>query len=106
MSLILRPHPDGLPDEFRVMHGELQIGSIKKMRFMSAERWLWTLSNVLIGAPGIRFSGATTTCEEAGTALRENWDRWLDWAELSERPSPPSRAAKPQVLSVTISKIE
>ena len=106
MSLTVHPHPDGSRDEFQVMHAGLQIGSIKKMAMTSTEKWLWTLSSLLIGAPDIDISGVATTCEEAGTAIRESWDRWLDWAELSERPSPPSRAAKPQVLSVTISKIE
>jgi hypothetical protein len=32
----------------------------------------------------MRSSGVTATHQEAVTALKENWRRWLAWANLSE----------------------
>lgn len=104
MALVLKPRPDGSSDEHRVMHGSFQVGSIKKMATRSSEKWIWSLSSLLFGPPGIRTSGVVARIEEAMGALNENWGRWLKWADLSELPAHQVRSFGPEVLSVTISR--
>jgi hypothetical protein len=105
MSLVLQPKLDGSPDEHRVIHGAFQVGSMKKMTFRTDEKWFWSLSSVLFGPTEVRISGVAATLEEAKIAIKENWELWLKWAELSEIQAPSGGTRGPEVLSVTISKV-
>ena len=108
MPLMLQPHPDGSPSDQRAVHGGFEVGSIKKMTVRSSgEKWVWSLNSLLFGAAGVRTSGVAATIEEAKIAIKENWDRWLKWAEPSEEGAAPGGTqGSARVLSVTISKID
>jgi len=72
--------------EFLVMHGALQIGRICKRHGSAAPdcQWIWAITGAHDGPDAMRRSGMTATHEEAVIALKENWRRWLAWANLSE----------------------
>jgi hypothetical protein len=86
MSLVLKPNADGSADEYRVLHGALQIGQIYKRRaaLRPDTQWLWALNGVPEAPPGLVFTGLAATRDEAMAALRERWSKWLASAELSE----------------------
>jgi hypothetical protein len=108
MSLELQPNPDGSPDEYQVMHGALRVGRIYKRKSVirTETQWLWSFNPSLGGPEGMRLTGFAGTLEEAKTALREYWDRWLGWAKLSEAAAEARSDSAPQVISVVISKSE
>jgi hypothetical protein len=86
MSLELRPHKDGAPDDLQVMHGGLEVGRIyqKKVTLAPGARWFWTLNGVPAGPPGAQIVGLSATSDEALSALSESWAQWLKWASLSQ----------------------
>jgi hypothetical protein len=86
MSLVLKPNRDGSADEFRVLHGELQIGEIyrRKAALRTEAQWLWALNGVPEGPLGLAFTGLAPTLDAAKAALKERWSKWLVSAELSE----------------------
>ena len=85
MSLTPQPNPDA-PDDYDVMHGALQVGRIykRKLTLKPESQWLWALNGVPVGPPGQTFTGPAVTLDEALAALKERWDKWLAWADLSE----------------------
>jgi hypothetical protein len=104
MSLRPEPHPKD-PDAKRVMHGGLEIGSIHKSKMPTKfKQWIWSVNSLLYGPPGMRLSGVVGTVEEGAAAIRQNWDLWLEWADLSERSLTSGDSRRPQIVAVTISE--
>jgi hypothetical protein len=69
------------------MHGQWQVGQIEKRPALtgSETRWIWALNGVPAAGPeGIRLAGATGSLGEAEAALKESWEQWLAWADLSD----------------------
>src|ERR1019366_23101 len=85
MALTLRPDADS-PSDHQVMHGEWQVGRIDKRPSLTGTgaRWFWPLNGVPGGPKGIRLTGVTETIDEAKVDLRKSWERWLEWASLSD----------------------
>jgi hypothetical protein len=102
MSLVLRPNPDGAPDDYHVMQGGWQVGRIHKRQDASRPEihWFWIISCIFRGPDGLRLSGMNATADQALAALKETWNRWLAWAELVEAKT--EVRTGPQVLSVII----
>ncbi len=87
MSLVLKPNdPNGSDDDYRVLHGELQVGQIyrRKVALRPEAQWLWALNGVPQGPPDLAFTGLAASLDEALAALKERWSRWLASAELAE----------------------
>jgi hypothetical protein len=86
MSLALEPSGDGSPDEYIVLHGELQIGQIykRKVALRPDTQWLWALNGVPEAPPGLGLTGLASSLADATAALKERWSEWLASAELSE----------------------
>jgi hypothetical protein len=87
MSFVLKPN--GSPDAYRVLHGELQVGQIykRKIALRPDAQWLWALNGVPQGPAGEAFTGLAATLDEAAATLTERWSKWLASAELSETNS-------------------
>jgi hypothetical protein len=104
MSLMLRPNPDGAPDDHHVMQGEWQVGRIHRRQ--DARRpdvqWFWIISWVFRGPDGLRLSGMNATLDESFAALKEAWNKWLAWAGLTQAKA--EAGTGPRVLSVTIKR--
>jgi hypothetical protein len=85
MSLVLKPHKEGGPDDYQVTHGELEVGRIyrRTAALRPDSQWLWALNGIL-GPQELKVTGSSATRDEALAALRESWANWLSWAELSE----------------------
>jgi hypothetical protein len=47
-------------------------------------QWLWALNGVPEGPHGFPITGLTATLEEAQAALKERWEKWLEWTKLAE----------------------
>ena len=60
------------------------VGTIsERVQPPSKRHWEWSLSHQ--GDPKVvHGSGMQPTPDEAKTVFRENWLRWLEWAELKE----------------------
>jgi hypothetical protein len=86
MSLVLNPKADA-PDNYNVMHGELQVGQIykRKAAIRSEAQWLWALNGVPQYPGGLALTGLAATLAEAVAALQERWIKWLASTELSEK---------------------
>lgn len=92
MGLILTPNTEVSPalritaPDVLVMHGRLRVGRIHKREsaFNPAFQCVWEITGVFDGPDGMHRSGMTATIEEAQASLKENWERWLSWANLSE----------------------
>jgi hypothetical protein len=97
VTLTMRPHALLSRGSHEVMHGEWQVGQIEKRSSLYGpeERWIWALNGVPAAGPeGMRRAGNTATLDEAEAALKESWELWLAWANLSTRPAshPPPAA--------------
>jgi hypothetical protein len=112
MTLVLKPNLEVSPaarvtaPDFIILHGELKVGRIYKREaaINPAAQWVWAITGVYDGPKPMVRSGLTATHEEAMAALKDSWQRWLAWAELSEpgselRESPsvaPGEPAEPE----------
>jgi hypothetical protein len=90
MSLVLRQNPESPPakrhTDHLVMSGGLRVGRIYKREGASRAdaQWLSALNGISIGCEAARQAGIAATLEQAQAALKENWDKWLAWADLRE----------------------
>jgi hypothetical protein len=90
MPLTLRPNTDSasarLGTDYHVLSGELRVGRIYKREASKPElQWLWAINGVQLTEPEVmRVAGTAATFEEAEALLKENWYRWLAWAQLQE----------------------
>ena len=92
MALILQrnsevpPARHNIAPDYRVTHGSLKVGRIYKREsaMLSGTQWLWAISGVYGGPDTMRRSGMTETLDQAEATLKENWDQWMAWADLSE----------------------
>ena len=86
MPLVLKPKGDGSENDYRVLHGELEVGQIykRKVALRPETQWLWTLNGVPEGPVGLSVTGLAATLDEAIGALKERWGKWLGSADLSE----------------------
>jgi hypothetical protein len=95
MVLILNPNLEVSPaarvtaPDFLVLHGKLKVGRIYKREaaINPATQWVWAITGVYDGPELMARSGLTATHEEAMAALKDSWQRWLAWAQLSEPES-------------------
>jgi hypothetical protein len=89
MALTLQTSPDGglsrrKTDHF-VMSGGLCIGRIYKRESVRSEaQWLWALNGISAPPEVMRSAGMSASFESAEAALKENWAKWLAWANLQE----------------------
>jgi hypothetical protein len=83
MPLTLQPN-DASPGDYRVTHGELEVGQIYKRKapLRPESQWLWALNGLPAGSP---ISGSAATLDEAMAGLEARWQQWLAWANLSEK---------------------
>jgi hypothetical protein len=94
MGLVLRRNPRGSLVERQadhlVMSGKLQVGRIYQRGTATRVdgQWLWALNGVSPGCDAARLAGTAASLEQAQSALRENWDKWLAWAGLQETTNP------------------
>ena len=90
--LTIRPTriTDRLPEtpDFEVRSGGLGVGRIYEDATSAQPqfRWYWTIYGVHAGPGVMQLQGREPTLEDAKTALRENWNKWLAWARLAEMP--------------------
>jgi hypothetical protein len=93
MSLVLKQHNADDPDQYHVMHGELEVGEIykRKVSLRPETAWLWALNGVPVGSAGLAFTGLAATLDDAMGGLRESWSRWLSSAELLQADASGSR---------------
>ena len=79
---------EALPDDYEVRSGGLSIGRIylDRASVQPDLAWYWSIYAVHAGPGVMALQGRAATLEEAKLALRQNWDRWLAWAELVEAP--------------------
>jgi hypothetical protein len=86
MPLFLVPSDDSLGDR-KVLHGQLVVGQIyRRSAALRAEtQWLWALNGVPDGPEALQRTGLAATPQEGLSALTEQWSKWLDWANLTER---------------------
>jgi hypothetical protein len=54
--------------------------------------WIWAVTGVFDGLDAMRRSGMPAAIEEAQAAVKENWDRWMTSASLSESGATIDRA--------------
>ena len=106
MALLLQPNTAGSPDDHHVMQGGWQVGRIyKRQNALRPEtQWLWSISGVYRGPAEARFTGTSGTLDEALAAMKENWDKWLAFAQLTAAATDAGTDRTPKVLSVVISK--
>ena len=88
MALVLKANAEAT-DDYRVMHGELEVGQIyrRKAALRLEAQWLWALNGVPSGLETRGLSGLAATLDEALAELREIWLKWLTSAELREAGS-------------------
>jgi hypothetical protein len=86
VPLVLKPKGDGSEDDYRVLHGDLEVGQIyrRKAALRPESQWLWALNGVPEGPHGLAATGLAATLDEAIAALKERWGKWLGSADLSE----------------------
>jgi hypothetical protein len=90
MPLALRPNTDSasahLRTDHHVLSGKLRVGRIYKRKAHKPElQWLWAIDGVQLTEPEVvRVAGTAATFEEAEAQLKENWHKWLAWAQLKE----------------------
>jgi hypothetical protein len=93
MPLTFIPNPDSEPAQRHtdqlVMCGKLPVGRIYKREPASGVQWLWTINGVQRAGPDVmRVSGMTASLDQARAELKENWEKWLAWANLQEVSGP------------------
>jgi hypothetical protein len=71
--------------EFAVLSGNWQIGAISEER--AGKGWFWALG---VGTPfdpdKVKMHGShVDSLEEAKRQFQAAWERWLEWADLTER---------------------
>jgi len=78
------------------MSGGLRVGSIYKREFPKTPEmhWFWALDGVHGGPDAMRISGMTATLDQAKAELKENWAKWMAWANLRD-PTPDSSLGSP-----------
>ena len=88
MSLILKAS-DNSTDDYRVKHGELEVGQIykRKAAIRPEAQWLWALNGVPSGAQALGITGLAPTLDKAFAELAEAWSKWLTSSELAEVPN-------------------
>jgi hypothetical protein len=88
MPLVLNANLERV-DDYRVMHGKLEVGQIykRKAALRVEAQWLWALNGVPAGHDTLPISGLAATLDEAQTALNERWLEWLTSSELTEKVS-------------------
>jgi hypothetical protein len=88
MSLVLKASADAT-DDYRVMHGELEVGQIYRRRaaHRAEAQWLWALNGVPTASDAPALTGLAATLDEAVAALKERWSKWLASSELMEKVS-------------------
>jgi hypothetical protein len=97
MSLIFRPTnlpPSWRHSEWTALSGELIVGRIEEVTSNTDVLWFWGMSGVH-GPPEImQISGMAPTLDQAKAEFKENWEKWLAWANLQQLsdPTPPLRA--------------
>jgi hypothetical protein len=91
MPLALHPNPASAParrkTDHLVMNGQLEVGRIYKRDTpdKSDSQWLWAINGVPRAAPGVmRVAGIAPSFEQAKAELKDNWEKWLAWANLQE----------------------
>jgi hypothetical protein len=86
VPLVLKPKGEGSEDDYRVLHGELEVGQIykRKVALRPETQWLWALNGVPEGPLGLSVTGLAATLDEAIAAFKERWGKWLASADLSE----------------------
>jgi hypothetical protein len=85
MSLVLKPNAHGVADDYRVRHGELEVGQIyrRKVALRPEAQWLWALNGVPECPNGLAFTGLAGSLDEAMAALSARWAAWLASAGLT-----------------------
>ena len=86
MPLVLKPKGDGSEDDYRVLHGELEVGQIyrRKAALRPETQWLWALNGVPEDPHGLAVTGLAATLDEAIAALKVRWSKWLVSVGLTE----------------------
>jgi hypothetical protein len=86
MSLVLKPNANGTGDDYRVLHGELEVGQIYKrsVALRPETQWLWALNGVPECPNGVAFTGLAASLDEAMAALIVRWSKWLVSVGLTE----------------------
>jgi hypothetical protein len=86
MPLVLKPKGERSEDDYRVLHGELEVAQIykRKVALRPETQWLWALNGVPEGPHGLAVTGLAASVDEAIAALKERWGKWLASANLSE----------------------
>ena len=106
MALVLQPNDNGLPDDHHVMQGGWRVGRIYKRQdaLRPETQWHWSVSGIYRAPAGVRFTGMSGTLDEAFSAMKESWDKWLACAGLTPAETDAGTDRTPKVLSVVISK--
>jgi hypothetical protein len=92
MPLTMRPTGlfspiDNDRQDFTVYCGEWAMGRIYEQRGEPEHiRWFWSLYGVVGKPPKVHTNDHAPTFEEAKAQLEAAWRRWLDWAQLQEKP--------------------
>jgi hypothetical protein len=92
MSLTLRPtglsspvHKDLV--DYTVFSGGWAIGRIYEDVSTRPElRWYWSLFGPQASLDVIQKEGREPTLDAAKAQLKEQWEKWLAWSALTERP--------------------
>ena len=86
MPLVVKPKGEESEDDYRVLHGELEVGQIykRKISLRPEAQWLWALNGVPEGPVGLSATGLAATLDDAVAAFKERWGKWLASAGLSE----------------------
>jgi hypothetical protein len=86
MSLVLKPNANGAADDYRVLHGELEVGQIYKrnVALRPETQWLWALNGVPECPNGMALTGLAASLDEAMAALKVRWSKWLVSVGLTE----------------------
>jgi hypothetical protein len=72
--------------DYTVYSGKWAIGRIYEDRSSQPEiRWYWTLFGPHAGPAVMRKDGREPTLHDAKERLQEQWQKWLEWAELIQR---------------------
>jgi hypothetical protein len=85
MLLVLQPSESA--DDYRVMHGGLQVGRVykRKAALRADSQWLWALNGSSGGPDGLCLTGLAESLDRAQAELKGSWDQ-LIVSEHSQRP--------------------
>jgi hypothetical protein len=73
MSFKLQPHADGAPEDFTVLHGQLEIGRVYKRDPAFKSQWLWALNGVPERPLELAITGLAASRVEALADLSDRW---------------------------------